>query len=114
MPKLSAATTAFWAAAGLPVGVVPLFAVGTEHQHQGCLGNKGLVVAAVGQGVFQGLVGDIQNGVQLLAARRGGLRGSFQNGLLHLGRDGFFFKHPHGLAGIEALQDLVHWKFLLI
>ena len=103
-------------AACLFVGIVPLAAVGAEHQHQRGLGNEGLMVAAVGQRGLQGRVGDVQNGVQLLAARRGGLRGSFQNGLLHSGRDGFFFKHPHRLAGIQALQDGIgfgHGEYLL-
>ena len=103
-------------AARFLVGVVPLAAVGAEHQHQRGLGNERLMVAAVGQRGLQGRVGDVQNGVQLLAARRGGLRGSFQNGLLHSDRDGFFFKHPHRLAGIQALQDGIgfgHGEYLL-
>ena len=46
-------------AAGFQVGVVPLFAVGAEHQHQRCFGNKGLVVAAFGQRFLQRRVGDV-------------------------------------------------------
>ena len=53
------------------VGVQPAAAVGQEHQYQRRFGDERLVVAQVRQRGFQRRVGDIQNRVQLLVARRG-------------------------------------------
>ena len=53
------------------IGLQPTAAIGQKHQHQRCLGNERLVVAQIGQAGFQRRVGDVQNRVQLLVARRG-------------------------------------------
>ena len=91
-------------------GVVPLLAVGAENQHHGCPGDEGLVVAGVGQGVLEGLVGDVQDGVELLVAGGGGGTGRLQYGPLHLRRHGGVGKGPDGLAGVELRENLIHDK----
>ena len=90
--------------------VVPLLAVGAENQHHGRPGDEGLVVAGVGQGVLEGLVGDIQDGVELLVAGGGGGAGRLQHGPLHLRRHGGVGKGPDGLAGVELRENLIHDK----
>lgn len=58
-------------ASGRSEGIVPFFAVRAKGQHQICLGNKRLVVAEVGEPVFQLLVGHIQDRVELLVPGSG-------------------------------------------
>ena len=84
--KVARAGPARRTAAGL-IGVQPFLTVCTEDQHHRRLGNKGLMVARFTQGLLQGAVGNIQNGVKLLVARRGRLKGCTQNGLLFLRGD---------------------------
>ena len=73
-------------AVGVAVGVIPFFAVGQKHQNHGGLGDKGLIVTGDGKGVLELRVRDVQNGVQLLIARRRGLYRGFQNsGLYRIG-----------------------------
>ena len=84
------------------VGIQPAAAVGQKHQHQRCLGNERLMVAQVGQRGLQRGVGDVQNCVQLLVARRGGLKRRVQDGRALLGGDGLVREHPHAFAGGEG------------
>ena len=95
-------------AAGVLVGVVPLLAVGTEDQHQGGLGNKGLVIAGDSQGLLQRLAGDIKDGVKLLVPRGGGLAGGLQNQAFFLRGDGILPVGTDRFAPKQLLQYLVH------
>lgn len=96
------------------VGVEPAAAVGQEHQHQRCPGNERLVVAQVGQRGLQRRVGDVQDRVQLLVARRRCLERRVQDGRPLVRRDGVSGEYPHAFAGGEGGEDSVvfHNKLL--
>ena len=89
-------------------GVVPLLTVGAENQHQRRLGDKGLVVTGLRQGIFQLLIGNVQNGVQLLVARCGGGAGGLQDGPLVVGGNGLFQIGPHRFAVPKLMQNVIH------
>lgn len=96
------------------VGVQPAAAVGQEHQHQRRPGNERLVVAQVGQRGLQRRVGDVQDRVQLLVARRRCLERRVQDGRPLVRRDGVGGEYPHAFAGGEGGEDSVvfHNKLL--
>ena len=87
---------------GRMVDIQPAAAVGQKHQHQRCLGNERLMVAQVGQCGLQRGVGDVQNCVQLLVARCGGLKRRVQDGRALLGGDGLVREHTDAFAGGEG------------
>ena len=88
--------------------LVPLAAVGAEDQHHFRLGDEGLIVAGFDQLLFDGLIGDVQNGVQLLVACGGRVDRRRQDGLSGFRRDGRILKHPHGFAGNQLTDDFIH------
>ena len=84
------------------VGVQPAAAVGQKHQHQRCLRDERLVVAQVGQCRLQRRVGDVQDRVQLLVARRRRLKRRMQNRRPLVGGDGLVREYPHTFARGEG------------
>lgn len=100
-------------AAGGPKGIIPLFAVSTEYKNHFSGSNERLIVAGLYQLILDGLVGYVQNGVQLLVAGGGRLAGSLQN-------QRFFFRgnfpvseDTDGFAVVQGLDDRVHKSTLL-
>jgi len=101
-------------AVGLQKAVVPLFAVGAENQYQRGGGDEGLVVAGVGQLGLESRVGDVQDGVELLAAGGGGGAGGGEDGGLMGGGDGLVQEGADGFPGVELLKGLVHRGHLTV
>ena len=101
-------------AAGLVELPHPAAVVGQEHQHQGGGGDEGLVVAGFSEFVLQGLVGDVQDGVEHGIPGGGGPHGGGQDGLLGLLGDLPVLVHPHGLPFHQHVDGLIHGGFLLV
>ena len=135
MPRLSAAVTAFWAAMqasataskrspgpalrgdstpGGAVGTNPPAAVRQKHQAEFRLGNEGLVVAQIRQPRLLGGVGDVQNRVELLVARRGRLEGCFQNGGPLPGGHRLVGEDPNTFAGVQRPENFIIHDFTLL
>ena len=94
--------------AGRQEGIVPLFAVGTEDQHHFCSGNKGLIVTGFYKHVLNSLIGDINDGIQLLISCSGGLGGRPQDQILFFGSDFPVCKDADGFTVEQRLNGGIH------
>ena len=95
-------------APGSDTGVVPLLAVGTEDQHKLAFGDKGLMITGINQMCFQGWIGYIDDGIELLIASGRRVDGGEQNGFLLLCRNITIFKCAYGFALDQFANGLIH------
>ena len=89
------------------VGLQPAAAVRQKDQAERRRRNHGLMVAQIRHPAAQRGVGDVQNGVQLLVARRGRHEGGVHNGAPLLRRDRLVGEHPDTFSRLQLAQYLI-------
>ena len=99
-------------ATALDEGIQPLLDVSAEDQDHGRFGDEGLVVAGDGQSVLDVLVGDVQDGIELLIAGSRSRHGCQQDLLFDLRGDGLVLVRAHGFTTMQILNDGIQGIFL--